>query len=71
MLNKDGYLLGGSTGSVLSAIRQYDLHDNNANIIALPARYISEEIALRCVDIFLNTGFEGGRHEARVNKIKC
>ena len=44
---------------------------NNANIIALPARYISEEIALRCVDVFLSTDFEGGRHEARVNKISC
>jgi ribose 5-phosphate isomerase B len=44
---------------------------NNANIIALPARYISEELALKCVDIFLNTEFEGGRHEGRVNKIKC
>jgi len=44
---------------------------NNANIIALPARYISEEIALKCVEIFLNTEFEGGRHEGRVNKIRC
>ncbi len=44
---------------------------NNANIIALPARYISEEIALNCVDIFLRTEFEGGRHEGRVNKISC
>ncbi len=44
---------------------------NNANIIALPARYISEELALKCVNIFINTKFEGGRHEARVNKIKC
>jgi ribose 5-phosphate isomerase B len=44
---------------------------NNANIIALPARYISEEIALKCVDIFLKTDFEGGRHAVRVEKIKC
>jgi ribose 5-phosphate isomerase B len=44
---------------------------NDANIIALPARYMSEESALKCVDIFLNTEFEGGRHEGRVNKIKC
>lgn len=44
---------------------------NDANIIALPARYISEELALKCVDIFLKTDFEGGRHEGRVNKIKC
>lgn len=44
---------------------------NNANIIALPARYISEELALKCVDIFINTEFEGGRHTQRVNKISC
>ena len=44
---------------------------NNANIIALPARYITEETALKCVDIFVSTVFEGGRHEGRVNKISC
>ena len=44
---------------------------NNANIIALPARYISEDLAIDCVDVFINTDFEGGRHEARVAKISC
>jgi len=44
---------------------------NNANIIALPARYISEDLALECIDIFITTDFEGGRHEARVAKISC
>ncbi|MDF1674009.1 MAG: ribose 5-phosphate isomerase B [Vicingaceae bacterium] len=44
---------------------------NNANIIALPARYISEEIAIECIDIFINTDFEGGRHKGRVAKISC
>lgn len=44
---------------------------NNANIIALPARFISEEEALEMVDAFFNTEFEGGRHERRVNKIAC
>jgi ribose 5-phosphate isomerase B len=44
---------------------------NDANIIALPARYMTVESALKCVEIFLNTEFEGGRHEGRVNKIKC
>ena len=42
---------------------------NNANIICLPARFISLQNALDMIDIFLNTSFEGGRHEARVNKI--
>lgn len=42
---------------------------NDANIICLPARFISQETALACVDIFLATEFEGGRHSVRVNKI--
>ena len=42
---------------------------NDANIIALPARFISVEEAEKCVDIFFSTHFEGGRHTARVNKI--
>lgn len=44
---------------------------NNANIVALPARFVSEETALEIVKTFLGTDFEGGRHEKRVNKINC
>lgn len=44
---------------------------NNANVLALPARFISKELALRMVDTFLNTKFEGGRHQRRVEKIPC
>jgi ribose 5-phosphate isomerase B len=44
---------------------------NNANVLALPARYISEEVALKCLEEFLNTEFEGGRHQRRVDKIAC
>ena len=44
---------------------------NNANIICLPARFISLEEAKEFTDLFLNTAFEGGRHEKRVNKIAC
>jgi ribose 5-phosphate isomerase B len=44
---------------------------NNANIIALPARFISEEEGIVMVDVFLKTAFEGGRHQNRVNKIAC
>jgi len=44
---------------------------NNANILALPARFISYDQAKEIVDIFLETQFEGGRHERRVNKIAC
>lgn len=42
---------------------------NNANILVLPARFISGEEAMRCVETFSSTGFEGGRHERRVEKI--
>jgi ribose 5-phosphate isomerase B len=42
---------------------------NDANILTMPGRYISEEEAFKCVDEFLNTGFEGGRHKERVHKI--
>ncbi len=42
---------------------------NNANILALPARFISKEEACKMVDVFFNTKFEGGRHLNRVKKI--
>lgn len=44
---------------------------NNANILALPARFISEADALEMVDTFLSVKFEGGRHQRRVDKISC
>jgi len=44
---------------------------NNANILCLPARYLSVEVALACMEVFLSTSFEGGRHENRVNQIDC
>ena len=44
---------------------------NDANIICLPARYISVDEAKEMVDTFLNTPFEGGRHQRRVDKIAC
>jgi len=44
---------------------------NDANIISLPARFIDEAEAKKCVDVFLSTPFEGGRHEGRVKKIAC
>jgi len=42
---------------------------NNANILAIPARFVSEDLALSMVDVFLKTDFEGGRHQRRVDKI--
>ncbi len=42
---------------------------NNANIICIPARFTSVPQAIKMVDTFLNTEFEGGRHQKRVDKI--
>ena len=42
---------------------------NDANILTLPARFITEEEAKKCVDVFYTTEFEGGRHADRVKKI--
>ena len=50
---------------IASLARQH----NDANVISLPARFIDENTALRIVDIYLNTPFEGGRHQRRVEKI--
>ena len=50
-------------------IAQLGRQHNDANIISMPARFVSSELALKMVDIFLNTEFEGGRHQRRVEKI--
>ena len=42
---------------------------NDANVLTLPARYISIEEAKKCVDVFLSEQFEGGRHADRIKKI--
>lgn len=42
---------------------------NDANAIALGARLIGEGMAIACVEAFLSTGFEGGRHQHRVDKL--
>ncbi len=54
---------------LVSLARQH----NNANILSIPARFVSIHQAMSFVDIFLNTEFEGGRHQNRVEKIatKC
>ena len=53
------------TDEIAALARQH----NDANIISLPARYISFNDAKKYVDTFLSTEFEGGRHQRRVNKI--
>lgn len=44
---------------------------NNANIICLPSRFVSIDSAKEMVEIFLDTEFEGGRHQTRIDKITC
>ncbi|WP_203295134.1 RpiB/LacA/LacB family sugar-phosphate isomerase [Luteirhabdus pelagi] len=44
---------------------------NDANVLSIPARFTSEPQAIEMVKTFLDTAFEGGRHERRVNKIAC
>lgn len=53
------------TAELASLARQH----NNANVLALPARFISEDLGLEIVDTFIESEFEGGRHQRRVDKI--
>lgn len=50
-------------------ITELSRQHNNANICCIPARYTALQQAIAIVDTFLNTDFEGGRHQNRVNKI--
>ena len=54
------------TNEIVSLIRQH----NNANILCIPARFTEIEQVLEMVETFLNTEFEGGRHQNRINKIQ-
>lgn len=44
---------------------------NNANVIAIPARFVTKRMATNMVKAFIDTEFEGGRHKRRVGKISC
>lgn len=44
---------------------------NNANVLCIPARFVSEELAIAITTKFINSTFEGGRHANRVDKISC
>lgn len=50
-------------------LAEYARKHNDANVLSLPARYIDNQTAAKCVDVFLATEFEGGRHLRRVQKI--
>lgn len=53
----------------MNEITELTRQHNNANIMCIPARYTALQQVLKMVDTFLETPFEGGRHETRVNKI--
>lgn len=55
------------TKEIAALARQH----NDANILSIPARFTSIPQAVEMVETFLNTDFEGGRHQNRVNKIAC
>lgn len=44
---------------------------NDANILCIPARFVREKDAEKMLNIFIDTAFEGGRHQNRVSKISC
>jgi ribose 5-phosphate isomerase B len=52
---------------VAALIRQH----NNANIICIPARFVTIEVAIEMLTTFIQTAFEGGRHQNRIDKIGC
>ncbi|SDC47286.1 ribose 5-phosphate isomerase B [Pedobacter soli] len=52
---------------VASLVRQH----NNANVLCIPARFVSADEAKKITETFLTTAFEGGRHQNRVEKISC
>jgi ribose 5-phosphate isomerase B len=77
-------LCGSANGVAISANKHKDIRaaicweneiaslarmHNNANILCIPARFVTIEVAKQMVDTFVNTAFEGGRHANRVNKI--
>ena len=53
-----------------SEIAKLARQHNNANILAVPARFITAEEAINILDTFIKTPFEGGRHKIRIDKIK-
>ena len=53
------------SSEISSLIRKH----NNANILCIPSRFTKEEEVIKIVETFLNTSFEGGRHQRRINKI--
>jgi len=66
-VNRFPWVRAALVGSVEAA--KLSREHNNANVIALGERLITQDTALACIDVFLSTDFEGGRHERRVDKL--
>ena len=64
---------GGVRGAIawLPEIAALARQHNDANVLCIPARYVSEEQTQEIASLFLKTEFEGGRHQQRVSKINC
>ncbi|MEO9899767.1 ribose 5-phosphate isomerase B [Nisaea sp.] len=65
--NRHDWVRAGLCHDITSA--RFCRQHNDANVLALGARLIGEEVAKDCVDVFLATEFEGGRHQRRVDKL--
>jgi len=52
-----------------TAIAKLARQHNNANVLCLPARFVSTEEAIAIIEVFFNTPFEGGRHQTRIDKM--
>ena len=65
--NKHKYIRAAQCYNIKSTI--LSRKHNNANVMTIGARLIKRTAALKCVDVFLRTNFEGGRHNRRIKKI--
>ena len=65
--NRDPNIRAGlvHNAEIAKLVRQH----NNANVLVLPGRFIDVQEAIKCVENFLNTEFESGRHKKRIDKI--
>lgn len=54
-----------------TALSSLSRQHNNANVLCIPARFISKRMASMMVNTFVETAFEGGRHDRRVSKMGC
>ena len=68
-LNKHAHLRAALVG--MPEIGRLARQHNDANVLVMPGRFIDFDMARAIMDEFLNTSFEGGRHERRVAKIPC